>query len=129
MVNDTHIYIVERDLFVSQDMAHSIRLVLPSAICSVFATVAEARSSVTVSNAPQLVIVSADVDGMFTETAVDAKWLVQNKAIVFDARNRVSHPDWIYLDKPFSEGELMKAVQTLLSHDPKGNGTMQMTPV
>ena len=109
-----HVCIVERNLFVSQDMMLSLNSVLPSAVCSVHTTVAEARTSSRSGSEPRLVLISADADGTFSMSRDDARWLVDDKVIAFDARDRVSHPEWVHLNKPFAEEELTSAVRQLV---------------
>ncbi|MFK7763814.1 MAG: hypothetical protein AB8B62_11160 [Roseobacter sp.] len=110
------ICIIERDLFVSQDMADSVFSVLPSAECSTFLSVSEARSSHARGSDPDLVLISADADGAFTFSADEAKWLVSRKVIAFDARDRLGCPELFHLNKPFSEDELTSAVLSLVSN-------------
>ncbi|WP_282061514.1 hypothetical protein [Roseobacter litoralis] len=117
MTGQLHIYVVERNLFVSQDMVLTLNAVLPSAVCSVFTNVAEARSASNQERDPQLVLVSANVDGTFSVSPEDAEWLVNRRVIAFDANDQASTWGWVYLNKPFSQEELTQAVVSLLSDE------------
>ena len=109
------IYIVEDDLFVSEDMIGALHSVLPSAECIVFETVTWAHRAARGRGDPSVVVISAGADGSLPLEAEEAAWLGPLRVITFDLRDRGTHPDWVHLDKPFTEEQLAGAVRHLLS--------------
>jgi hypothetical protein len=125
MMDRFKVCIIENDLFVSEDMAHTVQAVLPSADCSVFTNVADARSMAEREGDPQLVLIAARAGGTFHVSPDDAKWLVRRKVIAFDARSRVPHPSWVHLDKPYKQEELKAAIIALVSGETGEEGLSQ----
>lgn len=102
------VFIIERDLFVSQDIADSFRSAKPSADCSAYQSVEEARAAAQEGVDPQLVLMSAGADGTLRTTPDDMAWLRARKIITFDVRNPQSDASWANLSKPFTEEELIE---------------------
>ncbi|WP_227270673.1 response regulator [Roseobacter weihaiensis] len=102
------VFIIERDLFVSQDIADSFRSVKPSAACSTYQSVDEARAAAQEGADPQLVLMSAGADGTLRITPDDMAWLRARKIITFDVRNPQPDASWANLSKPFTEEELIE---------------------
>lgn len=104
--------IVEKDPFVSADVAETFKRVTPQAECYVFSTVGEAREALDEESQPDLVFVSADMSGKVAVTAADIAWVESLRVIAVDMNSRHDHPEWFHLGKPFSEEELEAAFQS-----------------
>lgn len=114
MSDGYRICIIERDLFVSQDMVDSLLFVMPSVECSIFESATEARLSTQHNSDPQLVVISADADGNLRISPEDMIWLKQRGVITFDAHNQAAFPEWTHMNKPFAEDDLVQAVKRFL---------------
>jgi hypothetical protein len=111
------IYIVERDLFVSEDMKGELLSVLPSADCHVFESIAQARHAAEGGGDPFAVLVSASADGSFRVPPEDFAWLAAHRVIAFDLADPASCPPWVHLEKPFAKDQLAAALRRLMDRE------------
>ena len=114
MSHRLRIVIIEKDLFVSSDMIHTITSVLPSADCNVHASIANARASAPPDSDALLLVISAGAGGGLETSDEDASWLRKRKVIAFDFADHTDRADWVHLSKPFATQDLQEAVLSLV---------------
>lgn len=113
MTDPQRICIVEKDYLIANDLAEIFAEMLPRADCSIFDSVEAARRILRGPAEPDVIFVTGDRSGELTASAEDIAWVDERPVIAVDLRERDNHPTWHHLNKPFSNDEVIAALNAL----------------